>query len=431
MSRNSRCLVPWLSALALVFAVGTASADGPVTPFSLPGGVVVNDSDTGSGEQWGRGVRTITFSVNNPGDFTELSWGVVAGTVPEAAFDGIVNPGTPERMTLDPLSPFALGTAVWTGSARVRTRFGTLNLPTRFTLTVSKSAGGPVPLVIAAGGVDPGIDVLSAGDFRATMRFEAMRGTWQPLINVYDGLNTFPGGPPFGPTITGISTGFYFEGVDLSVEEHDTNITNQLTDIAGDISFLEGETVGRLELALTDLTMLKTQVLALPTNFDQEFQSLEGSIDRVREGIQEALFVLFGLFPCPPDAPQEFCDAIDQGEVEVEVVNSSHSRGKKQKSSSSGNDQKSHSRWLIQTTLGGRPVDVTLSQLLAVTVRRTSPATVADITGQVVMAPVGPGLYDLVFSDPRGLKNVAAFSINVEHDKGTGIAHGSTFVSQR
>ncbi len=41
-----------ISAFILLSAPGTVGADGPVDPGSLPGGVTVNDSDPGAGEQW-------------------------------------------------------------------------------------------------------------------------------------------------------------------------------------------------------------------------------------------------------------------------------------------------------------------------------------------------------------------------------------------
>ena len=44
------------------------------------------------------------------------------------------------------------------------------------------------------------------------------------------------------------------------------------------------------------------------------------------------------------------------------------------------------------------------------------------------MASVGPGLYDVLFLDPRGLKDVTAFSINVVHDGGSGQVHGSALI---
>ena len=76
-------------------------------------------------------------------------------------------------------------------------------------------------------------------------------------------------------------------------------------------------------------------------------------------------------------------------------------------------------------------MDAELSQLLAVSVGKHSPASVVDVTTQAVMVQVGPGLHDVVFPTPQSLRDVAAFSIHVVHDKGSGIVHGSALISQR
>ena len=402
----------WLSALVLLFAVGTVGAAGPVPPGSLPGGVFVTDTDGGSGEQWGRqNGRDITFSVTSPEDFDELTWGVVAGTFPEAAFDSDVNPGTGEVMSFDESeSDLAGGIAVWTGSAQIFLSVGgSPFLPTRFTLAVSNEFG-PVPLVFVSGGVSPGIEVLGAGVFTANLLFEAQHnGPWTPLLDLFDALPTVPGPLPGlgGPAVTSFTQGFYFDGAFLTLAEHDQNITDQLNAVKSDTGFLFQdiplkfnsvfgslgdlqEQVGAIPVSLSDL---QNQVENIPNSLSPQFGDIQQSIDmlkdmlpmegaapatpedvrQAKDELVEILLTVSGILPCPPDAPAQLCDLIDLGEIDVEIVDSSHSRGRNEK------------RWIVQTTLNGRPVDVALSGLLAVRVGKHDPAEVEDITLQAVI----------------------------------------------
>ena len=112
-----------LAVTAVVGLLGLGAfvrADGPAP--SPPGGVTIADDDTGDGQKWGRaGGRTITYNVTSFNSFSALSWGVVSGTAPGAAFDGGINGGG-EVLTFDNSnSNLGNGVARWAGSAIRRT----------------------------------------------------------------------------------------------------------------------------------------------------------------------------------------------------------------------------------------------------------------------------------------------------------------------
>ncbi|MDH4229296.1 MAG: hypothetical protein OEW11_06045 [Nitrospirota bacterium] len=299
---------------------GSAAAIGPVTPGSLPGGVTVTDSDTVSGAQWGRsGGRTITYAVANPAGFAALSWGIVNGTTPEAAFDNAIDgldfavtPRPGERMTFNPAeSSLASGVARWTGEAQIQlvapgvTR---VVLPTRFTLTVTN----PAPLAFMAGGAAPGVDVLAntPGTFTVNWLFEAKAPgstVWEPLLDLFDRLPTGIGADGFAHT--SLSSGFYYElpgGGGLTLETHDANISAQVAAVKNDTGFLKIEAVNRLVGLADDLTALRNQVNTLPRDF--QFPQIppdiatRNDVNGASERLSQTLLTLFGIMPCPPEA---------------------------------------------------------------------------------------------------------------------------------
>jgi hypothetical protein len=350
--------------LAVVLAVISVAADGPVS--QIAGVVETNDTDNGNGEQWGRvGGRTLTFSVGNTSAYATLHWG--ATQAPSAAFDDNVN-SAGEIMTFDPSSALAQGVARWTGSAPLPLLDQpAITVPTRFTLTVTNGAV-PVPLSNVNGGPSPGINVKPLTTFTANLLFEAFHnGTWQPLLTFFDGLtNTIPGNPPGqgGPVLTSFSRGFYFTDAPtgMTIEEHDTNITQRLTALAGqatsikdDTAFTRIEALGRIAGVQSSVNEVKTSVNNVSTSVnavkmlvenipplpndlarrsdvtnakDQLQQSLsglatQGSVDQVRQSvtalsmqlpndlarradvdsaknsINDLLMILIGLKPCP------------------------------------------------------------------------------------------------------------------------------------
>ena len=128
LARRVPLVTIFVFALILLGVPGTVTADGPVGPGTLPGGVNVADNDPGAGEavgeRWGRaGGKDTTYAVISPGDFTSLTWGAVGTAAVGMAFDGAID-GAGETLTLDETgaegSNFATGVAVWTGQTDVQ-----------------------------------------------------------------------------------------------------------------------------------------------------------------------------------------------------------------------------------------------------------------------------------------------------------------------
>lgn len=426
------------------------AAIGPVGVAALPGSGTVTDTDTGNGESWGRaGGRTFTFTINEPARFELLNWGAAAGTTPAAAFDGQVTAGTTESMTYNTgESDLAQGVAVWQGQAQIALAVPpySLSLPTRFTLRVT-SQYGAVPLAFVSGRVTPGIDVLASGPFTANLFFEAYYNSiWWPLLQLYDTLHTPPGQPPGqgGPAITAFEFGFYYVVAGLSLEEHDTHITNQLTPIKNDTStirsdtdYLKTETRNWFISLAGEIGAVKGRVLELPTQFPaippnlatsddvrsakdelkNAIQNLDfpempdiatkGDVRGSTEELRTMLLILFGLQPCPSQAgplcetaifiqdlatqanvDEAFADLAEQlsaGEatVHVEVVEVADPPSPKTR------------RWIVKTTRDGALVNAELMRILAISTKGVAPATAADVTLLASAVPIGPGLLDL------------------------------------
>lgn len=314
-----------------------ALADGPVDAGGVPGGAVAktadNDALTGAtaGEQWGRpGGRTITFTVGNTSGLGSLYWGVVNATVPTVAFDNSLTPNTSEYMTFDGSgSDLGGGIARWTGAAQLQLANGSTQMyPTRFTLTVTNTGGTPILLSGVNGSVSPGINVLVSGSFRANLLFEMqVNGTWGPLLTTYDGLPTNPGplpGSP-GPVLSGVSTGFYFTGAGITLAEHDAHIAGLLGGIKGDTEFLRIDMVGRLTGLSSDVSDIKNGVqYNIPQSLQQILNAVQASggqnpnlatrddVNGVKDNVQQLLFTLFGLMPCPSSPPDAaaMCNSI-------------------------------------------------------------------------------------------------------------------------
>ena len=137
--------------LALAFA-GVALADGPVSIGALAGGgSVVSDSDTGNGQAWGRaGGRTIVYHVGDPSNFGSLTFGIVNGTSPSAAFDGAVTNSTGEVMSYSAgQSQLGSGIVTFVGNATLQLNNQTVpNVPTRFTMTFTRTDNTPIARAI-------------------------------------------------------------------------------------------------------------------------------------------------------------------------------------------------------------------------------------------------------------------------------------------
>ena len=313
MSSISRIVV---SLLVVLIAI-PAFADGPVP--SVPGVTLLSDGDGGNGERWGRaGGRSLVYAVTNPGAFSALSWGVVSGTAPSAAFDGTVNPSEILTYSETDSSP-GIGIARWNGSASLTlinpTRIVTL--PTRFTLTVT-SPSGPVPLVFVPGGVSPGFNVLTATPFTANLLFEVQNlstiggntqgggdDQWKAILDFFDQrTDTLTGLPPGegGPVMTGVSTGFYFTasegGGGLDLADHDANVTTRLISIKGDTEFTRLE-MGRLPGMSSNIVDIKNAVMGLGNDPNG---ATKDDVSGASQQLQQILLILFGLQPCPPEA---------------------------------------------------------------------------------------------------------------------------------
>jgi len=331
-----------LFALALGFA-GAAFADGPVAPGALPGGVAVADSDSGNGQRWGRaGGRDITFTVNTPAAFGTLSWGVVRATLPNLAFDGNVNTGTPEVMTnVSTPSDYASGRAVFNGLAVLPFANGSSFLvPTRFTLTMRTTSNVPIALGDISGGANPGINALASGPFRANLLFEmqylpAFGGdnSYRPVLDLYDSLATIPGNLPatnVGPVMTGVQHGFYYTGAGLTLEEHDQHIEDLLAPIGSKITFIRDDWTGRwngIQGQVQDVnTNINTNIRPTLDQIQSQVQQLLGqgngtgnlatrddvnnAVNNAKNSLQGILFVMLGFDACPASqTPPGFCDA--------------------------------------------------------------------------------------------------------------------------
>jgi hypothetical protein len=353
-----------LTILALAFA-GVALADGPVSIGALAGGgSVVSDSDTGNGQAWGRtGGRTIAYHVGDPSNFGSLTFGIVNGTSPSAAFDGAVTNSTGEVMSYSAgQSQLASGIATFVGNATLQLNNQTVpNVPTRFTITVKRADNTPIALQFDSGGVSPGANVLSTGDFKVNLFFEMQNlsawggdNTFRPILDLYDVLATPPGQPPAsntGPVMTGVNTGFYFTDavVGLTLDEHDAHIAGLIGPIATKVGFIRDDWQGRWDGVGTGFDEVKGLIGNLTPSV-QQLGSLVPAVQQIAQqvsqlvgqsggnpnavtksdidGIRDTLLTLWGLNPCP--LPPAQCSAVkfiqnlsSQGSVDAIKVDTS------------------------------------------------------------------------------------------------------------
>ncbi|HUQ87390.1 MAG TPA: hypothetical protein VM096_07525 [Vicinamibacterales bacterium] len=296
---------------ALLLAVVTVAADGPVNTVASV--TQVNDTDSGSGERWGRaGGRNLTFSVGDTSAMATLFWG--ATQAPSAAFDNNVNAG--EVMIFDPSSNLGGGIARWTGTATLPLFNGSsVAVPTRFTLTTSAALSNN------AGGATPGLNVKSVNGFTANLLFEAQVvpglvgtvGQWVPMLEFYDAQQTPTGNPQgtTGPVLTSFNRGFFYTNANtgMTVDQHDLNEIARFTTLQGTANqikdgteFLRIEVPGRLGPIGSDVATIKSNVQQLlqnpPGQIPQDIAK-RSDVQSAKEDINEILMILIGLKPCP------------------------------------------------------------------------------------------------------------------------------------
>jgi hypothetical protein len=279
-----------------------ALADGPVGFSSLPGGANFTSSDNGSGETWGRaGGVDWTYNTFDLTLFDNLTWGAVDSSSVGIAFDGTINSGTQEVLSLTSI----IGNqATWSGQARFRRYINGLLFDviaeTRLVLTVT-SGGGPLNLEVNTVNGLPYANVISAnGQFVANLGMEArLSGTtaWEGALDLFDRLDTTGD----GLVITSFNNGFFFDlagsgGDGLSLEEHDANMVNQAGSIAGDLEFLTIESVNRLTDLGVKADTLEDLVRGLSNNELTELLGRAGTIDQLVRDLTD-------LHSGGPDAP--------------------------------------------------------------------------------------------------------------------------------
>lgn len=485
--RNRFARKVYLSTFVLglcLFSIGvsSATADGPATPGSLPGGVVVNDSDT-TGEQWGRMMgRTIDFSVNDLTNFTSLTWGAVGTNAVTLAFDGVVD--APSETLV--LGSVGVGVAQWNGTATIPLSIGgSLGLPARFTLTIVDGANSPVALATDPGGNQPGLDVLLAnGQFTATLLFEVQHngshgvpGGWTPVLDLFDSLPTIPGPPPntTGPVMTGFNSGFFFEAIEgLTLEEHDESMHSQTEMIKDALQHLTTDAINRLTMlgqehgdihswlnsnhveiaAGLDQVLMTLNNLQIPTDVasSADVMRIQDDVQSAKDDLQNILLILFGLGECPPDQPlcppdgrlQLFAtpESVQMVKDDVQsllgkvmdiqdtlLATTSMPEIEVQIAEVSHGDSGKARRWILTTTINGKLVDVDLVKSTAITVDKANPAITDDVTGYAVPVSLGPGLLDVSMTLPKSAKKARVFQFDVFFDDGEVMAHGSALAA--
>ena len=442
--------------LAIALAGAVVAADGPVALVS--GVTLTADSDTGSGERWGRaGGRTITYTVNDVSGYGALSWGNVTGSAPSLAFDNQVNGS--EVLVVDFNSNLAGGQAQWTGSAVLPLASGaTPTIPTRFTLRVT-NAGGGVPLTNIVNGPSPGINVLTSGTFTANLLFEMQytaaiggNGDWMPVLDLYDVLPTPQGQPPGqgGPVLTSFQKGFYFSDATtgMTLEQHDANISGKIASVKDDTAFLRIDTVGRLQGVQSSIGSLTQLVQNLPTTQIPQNLATRDDVNRAKGDITEILLVLFGLAPCPdpqlcasatliPDlATRAGVDAVKHeisllhdkldalqnagagSALDVEVVEVEERESKRR-------------RWLVRTSLDGSPAVAALTRLMAISTKKRAPSSASDVTSLARVTQVMPGLMDVSIHVSSPNLDDLSFQFDVSHTDGATTTTGSALVGDQ
>ena len=472
-----------LVSLIVFAAIIAVSADGPVPPGSLAGGVQVTDNDNGNGEQWGRGGgRTISYAVNQLSNFTALSWGVVNNTVPNLSFDG--NPTSGPLTFNSGASNLAGGIARWSSNANIPlANGGSQPVVTMFTLTVSNQ-NGPVPLTFVNGSVSPGADVIAAGGHLTLNELFTANNT--PALDLYDSLPTPVGNPAgtTGPVMTSVQTGFYFTNAStgLTNEALDADLSGKIAGVKSDTAFLViDEHNGFIGLS-GQIGQIQNTLMNLPTV--PPGLATTQDVQHSTSSLQQTLLTLFGILPCDPAQAGPLCttatfinqlatkaglsdvagqistlqDLINtlQGSVGalpavqtgVQTANTQLSivQGKLDALSSAVGSEGGkidvravevqdlssgrRRRWLLTTSIQGSPVVAELTGLIAIDSRSHSPAVVTDLTSLATLTPIQPGVAELSLrSGPGGLSSADAFQISVRYMNGAMLAHGTILVS--
>lgn len=329
--------------LILVSTLSSVYADGPVGTSSLPGGASFSSSDDGSGETWGRaGGVDWSFSNFDLTLFDNLTWGAVDSSSVGIAFDGTINSGTQEILSLTSV----IGNqAIWSGATQVQLFLsGGLimsSVETRMVLTVT-SGGGPLALEMNTVNGLPYVNVINAtGQYVANLKMEARLSgstTWEGALDLYDRLSTTGD----GLALTSFNHGFFFNlagagGGGLTLEEHDSNMVDQTGSLAGDLEFLTIESVNRLTDLGVRTETIENLVRGLTNSELAELLDRTGTIDQLvreltdlhsggesgpsldeirqivgdsREELIQIIIFLWGLspggegFPDPADVPQ-------------------------------------------------------------------------------------------------------------------------------
>jgi hypothetical protein len=462
MSSVSRSL---FSLLVIFIALPTFAA-GPAP--SVPGVTLLSDGDGGNGERWGRaGGRSLVYAVTNPAGFSALTWGVVSGTTPSAAFDGTVNPSEMLVYSSIDSSP-ATGMARWLGSASITlinpTR--TVTLPTRFTLTVT-SPTGPVPLVFTPGAVNPGFNALSATPFTANLLFETQNlssiggnDQWKAILDFFDQrTDTQTGQPPGqgGPVMTGVQTGFYFTesqgGSGLTLADHDANITGRLISIKGDTEFARLE-MGRLPGISNNIVDIKNAVMGLGNDSND---ATKDDVSAASQQLQQILFILFGLEPCPAQAGP-LCEnakfikdlstqasvngvrdsvgdvlsrlsTIDSQLDGIEAaVNSSATPYLDVETTDAEPASNKQRRWIVKTARDGVLASAQVVRLTVVRASSKSPSVAQDVTYLAHFTPLGSGLQEVTLDLVKDVSEGSSYLFEVRQTVGTSIIYGSLLV---
>jgi hypothetical protein len=503
MNTKTRWLRGFLAALSFAgFALsgaGSAFAEGPVSAAAVPGNVVSvagdNDAGTGptAGEQWGRpGGRTINFTVGNASAFSTLVWGVVNGTVPTVAFDNSLTPNTSEYMTFDQASNLAGGVARWHGAASLQLANASAQFyNTRFTLTVTTTGGTPVALAFANGTVNPGVNVMSSGSFKANLLFEMeSNGSWGPLLTVYDGLPTIPGPSPGtpGPVLSGVSTGFYYTtGANLTIEQHDAHITGLLGSIKDDTAFMRIDLPGHLQQIGNDAGEIRSQISGnIVPSLNQILQvvSQPGSstaatpndvnqaVNKAKSDLSDIILILFGISPCPPQAGPICTTAkfikdlstqasVDLANVKLDGIliglnNAQGGINTLQGGLSSINGKLDNlqatlgscseagtimvqavdldakdkqARWLVKTTQDGVLVNAVLSRLLVVRSSKSSASVLQDVTSMATATTLGNGVHDISLNVVKNVSDGNAYIFEVRRVDGSCTLLGTAMVT--
>lgn len=188
--------------------------DGPVSASSLPGCALAVDSDTGSGESWGRtSGRTYRYSGFIPNNFSALNWQTLFVGL---SLDGPIDKADEEmelvRMEGD--------TAIWKGMTRfpLKNAHSSIPVQTRFTIVLSgtKFIDSPTPTV----------NVLANSEFAVNILFEARNpvttdwgpvDTWGPALEIYDALGTpAKKAPAVQLANASFNQGFFFDSMYLA-----------------------------------------------------------------------------------------------------------------------------------------------------------------------------------------------------------------------